>query len=89
MVEMHQNFEQIAKIISIVIDSMVQPLQELTKTSEYLEGHLKNIMESVLKFHELIQGFEKKFLCFREFREYCLIVSRKNVIKFCHTQTKN
>ena len=33
MEEMHQNFEQIAKIISIVIDSMVQPLKELIKTS--------------------------------------------------------
>ncbi len=37
--EMHQNFEQIAKIESIVIDSMVQPLKELTKTSDFLKCH--------------------------------------------------
>ena len=43
---MHQNFEQIAKIISIVIDSMVQPLEELTKTSEYLEGY-----ETLKEYH--------------------------------------
>lgn len=41
MEEMHQNFEQIAKIESIVIDSMVQPLKvkESRKTSEDLECH--------------------------------------------------